>query len=159
VQMLNALALLAIALGQPPPPPAAVTATVTGWMECVECSARDLDAVVRLGQPAEQALIEILRNGPAQKQLDDKRQALIAQYQQQATYAQSHPESRPPLTQDQHVALYLRNYRTAYRARAIQGLGAIGTPTAKAALRQVLNQPLTPPLTPIERAAIQKAIQ
>jgi len=132
---------------------------ITFWMECEECTAAQLQAVVRLGPPAVPALNEFLRNGPPSTSIDPREKAIRDRYQQQQRYAPAHPESRPPMSEDDTVALYLRNYRAAYRSRAAQALRAIGTAEARAALTQALTDAAALRLTPAEVAAIRRALQ
>ena len=160
------LAVAALACAPPPVVSAAqpvlqpdALRVINVWMECEECTAAQLQAVARLGPAAVPPLTQLLRNGPPSTSTDPREKAIRDRYQQQQRYAPTHPESKAPMSEDDTVALYLRNYRASYRTRAAQALRAIGTPEARAALNQALTDAAALRLTPAEIAAIRRALQ
>ena len=159
------LALAALACAPPPVVSAQpvlqpdLVRTLNGWMECEECTDAQLQAVARYGQPAIAPLADLLRNGPPSTAIAEREKAMRDRYKQQVRYAQTHPESKPPRSEDDTVARYTANYRLSYRVHAAQALKAIGTPEARAALTQVKSQASALKLTAAEVAAIDRALQ
>lgn len=150
-----ALSLLAwIAFGacvgaQQPPArgqrPAGPPATATeAWLECVECSTGELQAVTKLGQAAVPELSSALVDGPpaAKRQSYDK--YLRKMFADLKAYEKTHPKSVVASTEDEFVTRDMAKYTNLYRVRAARALGEIGGPNAIDALDRALKLQLDP---------------
>jgi hypothetical protein len=125
-------------------PPPQNRSPVATWLDCVECTPAQLQAVAALGDAAVPELTRTLSTGPAQDRLDPQQKHIEASYAAMKEYERQHADSRVPFTQQEYVQLYVKKYVLLNRMRSATALGAIGTPAAKAALTSVLRQPDTP---------------
>jgi hypothetical protein len=114
--------------------PAEPAATVA-WLDCVECTPAQLDAVKALGDQAVPDFRSLLLRGPGDARLRIERQRLQAAYQALKDYERRHPQNAVPGTEQQYIDLYLPQFVLRYRLRAAKALGAIATPSARAALQ------------------------
>jgi hypothetical protein len=117
---------------------------VVAWLDCIECTPAQLQAVVALGDAAVPELTRTLATGPAQDRLDPQQKHIEASYATMKEYERQHADSRVPFTQQEYVQLYVRKYVLLNRMRSATALGAIGTTAAKTALTSALGQPDTP---------------
>lgn len=119
----------------------AIDRRVLVLMECEECNSAERDTVIQLGAQAIPSLRVALVRGPS-----ERRRAIVDSSLRSFT--------KPPPS-GAAIALLLRNYRSAYRRRAADALGAIGGPAARATLCEgrALND-----LSPFERAVIDSAL-
>jgi alpha-tubulin suppressor-like RCC1 family protein len=115
-------------------------AVLRRWLLCDECTEGELDAVRAPACRAEMVpLLAQALAGPPSSRRGNVRVQLEATYDRLATRAADEGRTLP-LTREQYVAHYLGNYEATYQARAIVGLVAIGTPEAKAVLRDVAER-------------------
>ena len=119
-------------------PPVSTTTAIATWLECVECTADQLNAVAVLGNAAVPELGRFLQNGPDQPRVDAQQRYLERRYQDLQAYARNRHVQPIAETQDQYVQAYLAAYRLKIRGRSARALGAIATADAKAALSQAL---------------------
>jgi len=105
------------------------------WLECEECTDRELERVVALGQAIVPSLAAVLEKGPAPAKAELTRRSLRASYRRLADYAERHPDFKLPMGEEEYVLTYLDNFRAVYRIRAAKALAAIGTEAAWEALR------------------------
>ncbi len=117
---------------------------MVAWLDCIECTPAQLQAVVALGDAAVPELTRTLATGPAQDRLDPQQKHIEASYATMKEYERQHADSRVPFTQQEYVQLYVRKYVLLNRMRSATALGAIGTTAAKTALTSALGQPDTP---------------
>jgi hypothetical protein len=117
--------------GQAPAQPAALVA----WLDCVECTPAQLDAVKALGDQAVPDFRRLLLSGPNDAELQRERQRLRTAYQAMKDYERRHPDNAVQQTEQQYIDLYLRQFVLRYRLRAAKALGAIATPSARTALQ------------------------
>jgi hypothetical protein len=112
---------------------------VLSWLQCDECTNRELERVRVLGRARATAsatvdsLREDLLGGPAAVRRSNVRRQFESAYQEDSADAASDGEA-PPLTRTEYVDGYLDNFVTVYRVRAARALAEIGGPTAKAIL-------------------------
>jgi len=121
----------------------AVRRAIVEWLECEECRAGELEAVVRLEQAAVPSLVAALREGPPPVRREAQRRHLIATYQR----------LKLTMSEDDYVRRYAENYEALYRIRAADALAAIGGPTARQALEAAAAQPYREDVTRAVRAA------
>jgi hypothetical protein len=124
--------------------PAQNRSPVVAWLDCVECTPAQLQAVVALGDAAVPELTRTLAAGPAQDRLDPQQKHIEASYAAMKEYERQHADSRVPFTQQEYVLLYVRKFVLLNRMRSATALGAIGTTAAKTALTSALGQPDMP---------------
>ena len=148
---------------QPPDPPTSTSPkdlllterTVLTWLECEECTAEQLNAVIRLGPPALPFLKSGLSVGPS----DDRRKQLTLhlrhEYKNLLDYRASHRDSTIPLSENQYVNAHAVNLTNQYGTRSATALGAIGGPIAKAILQKSQQEELTE----VVRDAVQQALK
>ena len=129
---------------QPPQPPPGANATIEAWLECTECNAGELQAVVKLGQPAIPRLAPSLLDGPPPAKLQSYEKYLRKMYADMKAYEKTHPKSVVPFTEDEFVKRDMATYTNLYRVRAARALGEIGGPEAASVLDQALKLPLDP---------------
>ncbi len=126
-------------------PPVSTSTAIATWLECVECTAEQLNAVAALGNTAVPELGRFLLNGPDQPRVDAQQRYLERRYRDLKAYERERrPSHTIAETQDEYVQAYLAAYRLRIRARSARALGAIGTADAKAALSQGLVRPDVP---------------
>ncbi len=140
-------------------PPVSTTGAIATWLECVECTSDQLNAVAALGNAAVAELSRFLLNGPDQARLEAQQRYLERRYLDLKAYARERSGQAIAETQDQYVQAYLAAYRLRIRGRSARALGAIATPDAKAALVQVLIQTNLPDVlrTEVNAAILFKA--
>ncbi|HET7219507.1 MAG TPA: hypothetical protein VFJ02_15730, partial [Vicinamibacterales bacterium] len=127
-----------------PPPPGGNATTIDAWLECVECNAGELQAVVKLGQSAIPRLAPSLLDGPPPPKLQSYERYLRKMYADMKAYEKTHPKSVVPYTEDEFVKRDMAKYTNLYRVRAARALGEIGGPEAAKLLDQALALPLDP---------------
>jgi hypothetical protein len=136
-------------------------ATLVAWLDCVECTPAQLDAVKALGDQTVPDFRSLLLSGPSDTRLASERQRLKVAYQALKDYERRHPQNSVQGTEQQYVDQYLSQFALRYRLRAAKALGAIATPGARSVLQdaQKLNNlperlrteiaiALTPPPSP-----------
>jgi hypothetical protein len=130
--------------------------TVDLWMNCEECTAGELQAVVKLGAAAIPSLTESLLNGVPKARRDAHGQFLAKRYQALKEYEKSHPD--PPVAQSEQefVNRYLDKYESLQRIRAARALGLIGGPRGRAVLDQALKLKLKPEVLAVVKEARAK---
>lgn len=123
------------------PPPAGNAATIEAWLECVECNAGELQAVVKLGPPAVARLGPSLLAGPPAAKLQSYEKYLRKMYADMKAYEKTHPKNVVPFTEDEFVKRDMVKYTNLYRVRAATALGEIGGPEAAKVLDKALTLP------------------
>ncbi len=103
---------------------------LSDYFECEECTDGELEAVAKYQDEVVGILSQTMRKGPSKVKVYEKREALGKAYKEMVAYGAKHPESRPTISQDAYVTLYLNNYVTQYQKRAIEALGKIRTTKA-----------------------------
>lgn len=121
-------------------PPSGVSpyrpSAVVAWLDCVECTPSQLNAVASLGDAAVPDLRAVLLNGPSRDRLDRQRAYVEKRYQTLKDYERLHQDQRVPLTQQEYVQLYMQKYVLLNRTRSAGALGAINTAAAKSSLKE-----------------------
>ena len=161
--LLIAVALITTACGRADPPtqapssttadrPAQQTATagtpLLAWLECEECEAGELDAVVRLGEAAVPDLGTTLEKGPPPASQEGLRRHLIDSYAEMRKYKQRYCKAPEPsaddcklaVSQKEYETMYLDNYDAQYKIRSARALGAIGGPEARKFLEEAVRR-------------------
>lgn len=103
----------------------AISPAVFLFMECIECTSSELEAVKAMGDTAVPVLRGLLLNGPPQASVDRMGRSLTALLGD---------STHVPVSLAPAVVRQVEGYVAAYRLRAAVALGAIGTPAARAAL-------------------------
>jgi hypothetical protein len=116
---------------------------IVTWLECEECVAGELEAVVRLDQTAVPSLVASLREGPPSARREVQRRHLALTYRR----------LKLAMTEEQYVLRYVENYLALYRIRAAEALGAIGGPAATQALEDAAAEPFRDDVKAAVRAA------
>ncbi len=135
------LVACAVTTAQQPPQPPPRADTIEAWLECVECDAGELQAVVKLGQSAVPRLGPSLLSGPPAAKQKSYEAYLRKMYADMKAYEKTHPKSVVPFTEDEFVKRDMAKYTNMYRVRAANALGEIGGTEAA----QVLDKALTLP--------------
>jgi hypothetical protein len=127
---------------QPPRSPLYNPPPVVAWLDCVECTQAQLDAVAAQGDAAVPELKDILFNGPPAPRLKGQQGYLERRYQTLKDYERLHPDQTVPwATQQAYVQAYLQKFVLLNRGRAARALGAIGTRMAKDTLTEAKALP------------------
>jgi hypothetical protein len=151
-------AALALACSRAPAPsnqgssgsPQGGSPAVVAWLDCVECTADQLNAVASLGDRAVPFFNEVMLRGPSTDRLDSERRHLESAYQAMKDYEREHPNNRVPFTQQEYIQLYLQKFILLNQMRSVRALAAIATDAAKGALRAARQQPNLPAEVKIE---------
>lgn len=130
--------------------------TIITWLECEECTAGELQAVVKLGVAAVSTLARTLREGPPQARREQLHRHLISTYQELKKYETTHPDAKVPMSEEEYVRTYLENYVALYQLRAGIALGAIGGSDANRALEEALQAPLREDVKAVVEDSIKK---
>jgi hypothetical protein len=105
------------------------------WLQCQECVAGELQAVVHLGKVAVPTLAIIVQDGPSPAKLQEVRQQLSENYDSTQQYLANRPQPEQILmSREQYVAHSVLNLINLYKVRAALALGRIGGPEARSAL-------------------------
>ena len=136
-----------------PTAPLTTDSRVVSWLDCIECSPAELDALVKQGDAIVPALRQVLLNGPSQDRVDEKRRHLESTYRSMKQYEQKRPDRAVTLSEQQYIALYQEKFVLLNRTRAARALGAINTVESRRALVQALEAKPEPELRRnVERA-------
>jgi hypothetical protein len=119
-------ALLSGSACTPDTPSALPDARVMRWMQCQECRSGELDSVVTMGPAAVTDLRRLLLDGPPLEFVTRVDSALRAPL--------SPLPGVPAVAPAPVTAIVLEDFRSMYRVRAAQALGAIGGSDARLAL-------------------------
>jgi hypothetical protein len=122
-----------------PPPAAQAPSPVAAWLDCIECSAERLKALVALGDRAVPELRDALLKGPPPDRLNAQQQHLKTTYESAKKYEQRRKDRRVPYSEQEYLRRYMERFVLRYRGQAASGLGAIATPQAKNALTEALK--------------------
>lgn len=140
----------------PPEQAAQARRAIVNYLECEECNAIEVEAVVKLGQVAVPTLVATLSKGPPRTNLEVYRRHLTARYRELKEYERTHPEVRLPTTEEQYVETYMDNYVALYRVRAATALGAIGGTEARRGLEEAWRMPLRKDVREAVNASLEK---
>ncbi|HKO55428.1 MAG TPA: hypothetical protein VJ276_06080 [Thermoanaerobaculia bacterium] len=129
------------------------------WLECEECEEGQLEAVVKLGQPAVPSLRAALLEGASPASEELLRRELEKRYDELRRYAATHPNAKVASSKEEFVAMYVANLHAQYRTRAAQALSRIGGPAATSALREGLARADRPDVQATVKSALATAKQ
>jgi hypothetical protein len=129
---------------------------LTAWLECDECEAGELKAVVRLGEAALPTLGTKLRQGIAPAAVTRLRPLLEQRYDELAEHAQANPQIRlGSPSKNAFVELQMQRWQTQLQMRATRAIAAIGG----ASSRKILEAALATTDRPDLRSTIQQALK
>jgi hypothetical protein len=120
----------------PAPQPVAQVAPpspVIAWLDCVECGP-ELKALVAQRDGVVPELQQVLFKGPSADRIAANEQHLKNTYGELKKYEQRRADRKVPFTEQEYVQRYQQAFILRNRSRAAAGLGAIGTPAARAVL-------------------------
>jgi hypothetical protein len=109
------------------------------WLDCVECTPQQLQAVAALGDQVVPEFRTVLLRGPDAARLTRERVRLQMAYREMKEYEQRHPQNAIAMGESQYLNLYLSQFVLRNRVRAARALGAINTQNARIALREALS--------------------
>lgn len=125
------------------------------WLDCEECTSKQLNAVVHIGPPAIPFLKLALNSGPSQVRLAQLQLHLRQQFTTLQKYRRtSHAESKISLNEKQYLESHTTNFINQYRTRSAVALGAIGGNMATAILQEAQQGKLTD----VVQEAVQHAL-
>lgn len=130
--------------------------SVVTYLECEECTAGELEAVVRLGRTAVPTLSASLREGPSNVQRELLRRHLTRTYRRLKEQERTRPEAKPLQSEEFYVKLYTDNYVALHQSRAAWALAAIGGPEARRALEEASRRPLRGDVQKMVKASLEK---
>ena len=118
----------------------AARVALVDWLECEECTENQLKNVMKYESQLQPMLVSTLQKGvaPASKEL--YRRELEKRYDELIKYSETHPKSKPTVSKQAFVDLYLGNLNAQYQTRAAQALATIGGKNSRQALQQALEQ-------------------
>ena len=117
----------------------AARSALVSWLECEECTENQLKTVLKYSQHLQPMLVSTLMQGAAPASKSLYRYELERRYDELVVYAKTHPKSRPTLSKNDFVELYMGNLDAQYQTRAAQALAEIGGDSSRKALDQALN--------------------
>ena len=104
------------------------------WLTCEECSAGELDSIMRIGDRIVPRHSTALMDGPSDDAQQNYELQLREIYGERAARAQRNPDIQIRITESEFVERFLGNFVALYRVRAGHALAQIGVPDAAAAL-------------------------
>jgi len=118
----------------------AARVALVDWLECEECTENQLKNVMKYESQLQPMLVSTLQKGvaPASKEL--YRRELEKRYDELIKYSETHPKSKPTVSKQAFVDLYLGNLNAQYQTRAAQALASIGGKNSRQALQQALKE-------------------
>lgn len=139
----------------PPPQPQQPTppSPIIAWLDCVECSATQRDALRALGDTAVPELREVLLNGPTQDRLNRQQQHSKEAFGSLKKYRERRNRPASKTTEEEYVERFRQNFILRNRSRAASGLSVINTALALDTLSAALKTDLPEELRrDVERA-------
>lgn len=131
--------------------------TIVAWLECEECEAGELEAVVKLGPIVVPSLAATLRSGPSPSSREIQREHLIKTYKEMQVYGKAHPrDASIKISEEDYVRIYSENYVALWQSRAARALGAIGGEQARNALTEALNASVRDDVRATVKESLQK---
>jgi hypothetical protein len=130
---------------------------ITAWLECEECTERQLFAVRSLGKAAVPTLTAILKDGPSWITLVQLYHYLKESYRKVQQHQQAAHKPPNPITEDQYVRLHLEGAVKLYQVRAAKALKAIGGPVAQQALTDALHMNLPSSVAIIVKESLKES--
>lgn len=131
--------------------------TIVAWLECEECSEKELENVRRLGQAAVPTLVAALERGPSPGNLELLQRHLTKNYRELKEYERTHPEAKVTGTEKEYVTTYTDNYLAQYQSRAAIALGEIGGAEARRALENAQKRKLRDDVAQVVATALKGA--
>jgi hypothetical protein len=113
---------------------------IVKWLECDDCTDGEIDAVLKLGKVAVPSFIAILRDGPSPVKLEAYRSKLVENYKTTSAYLASSSSPKPmPMTIEEYLDNYIRNYIVRFKTRAIVALRELGGIDARNAVQSAVT--------------------
>jgi len=134
-------------------------AIILAWLECTECQAGELKAVVRLGPVAIPSLRASLREGPSPVSREAMRRHLVDSYRRLKRYQAAHPDFKFTQSEADYITHYMDLYVAQYQIRSAKALVAIGGPEAKRALEEIDQVSLNKGVARIVKKSLEKLSQ
>jgi hypothetical protein len=156
------IAALAAAVALEPAPSAGQSRAdqvVTAWLQCDDCQAGELQAVVRLGQSVAPRLAGILNDGLPAATRDRLRRELEVRHDELAAFGQRNAHARLASSKEDFVATNMSNFEAQYRVRAAQALAAIGGTNARQSLESALSKTERPDVRRVIEESMGKVKQ
>lgn len=117
--------------------------TLVAWLECQECTERELDRVLAAGEELVPSLAAALHHGPSPASREIVRRELADRHADLVAYAETHPEDGTIVPrQEEMIAAYEESFVARYQVRAAIALGHFETEPAREALERALELPL-----------------
>jgi hypothetical protein len=110
------------------------------WLECEECTENQLEKVMKHDKQLRPMLISTLHQGVAPASSELYRRELEKRYDELVEYSATHPNTKPTVSKQAFVDLYLANLNAQYKTRAAQALASIGGKKSRRALQQALDE-------------------
>ncbi len=129
-------------LSFPSPLMAPAIYTTLGWLECEECIAGELTAVVNLGEEAIPLLALALSDGPSSTSRQIYTEELTSSYTRMTNNSGIPTVSGHSLVLNDYIDRHITNYVRLYRIRALKALSIMAGQNAILALQQAYQQPL-----------------
>ncbi|WP_455205360.1 hypothetical protein [Kaarinaea lacus] len=114
--------------------------TIVAWLECEDCTDKELEKVVGLGKTAVPTLIACLDQGPSAANRELYRLHLVEAHKKLVDYGRDHPDAAIKMNQDDYVKMYMENYEALYRIRSATALSSIGGKEAREALEKAAKK-------------------
>lgn len=143
-------------LGPPEEQTFAVHRTILNWLDCEECTAAQLQAVIRLGPKAVPFLAAALHQGPTFVALVSLTRFLKRRYAELQKYKATHQDAPLPLNEREYIELHVSQLTTQYQIRAATALGAVGGPSARLALEQAMDLELPEVVRSVVKDALSR---
>ena len=136
-----------------------VRTTLLNWLDCEECTGPSLKAVKELGPSVVPYLACTLYTGAPSGKLVPLARFLKQRYGELLQYKATHSDAVVSLSESAYIATHLSHLQIQYQLRAATALGAIGSPSARLALKKALDPALHLDLSEVVRITIQETLQ
>lgn len=127
------------------------------WLECEECTEGELKSVLAHSKRLQPMLISTLNKGVAPASMALYRVELEKRYDELVAASRSNPRTKPTLSKDKFVQLYLGNFSAQYKVRSAQALSAIGGEKSKQAIKEALGNAKREDVRKELKQALEKA--
>lgn len=111
------------------------------WLECIECSNRELTTVVLMGELVEPSLEVVVDTGPSNVRMEARRRTLLRLHARLVEYRKQQGRNGTSISESEFVGKYLERYRRQYQERARVALAALRRDSDPDSLDSVLAQP------------------
>lgn len=135
----------------------AARSAMVNWLECEECTEGELKAVLAHKDRLQPMFISSLNKGVAPASLQLYKYDLGKRYDELVAASRTNPRTRPTVSKDAYIKLYLGNFVAQYKVRSAKALSAIGGEKSKQAIKEALGREKRKDVVKALKDALEKA--